>query len=538
MIRIDGNSVYLKTDYSQRLRCASIPGGLWDPKAVAWRYPFTAGAMLNLRNLVNQMPRESQYMIDGINEAHLALQRDGTGIPVFKTPPWNHQAKAFHFVKNIMGLDTHRQGGGALLALDMGTGKSKVAVDLIQNFQQEIKNVLIVCPHAVIKVWPKQFELHSRYTPKVVALEKGSVANRTKQAELALRTNADGQTAIIINYESFWREPFSSHIERGGYDLLVLDEVHRIKSAGGKASRFGGRVGRDIKYRLGLSGTPMPHSPLDVYGSYRTLDPGIFGTSFQRFQNEYAIMSQYNRHQVVAFKNLDKLHQLFYLIAYHVKSEDVLDLPEFRDEVITFDLQSEEKAYESMAEELWAEVNDEIVTASNALVKFLRLQEITSGYLEGKELGQTKREILSDLLEDFPATEPIVVFYRFRNDAKAIREVAKKANRRYGEVSGDINQVSEFQAGEVDLLGVQIQSGKEGIDLTRARYAIYYSLTFSLGDYMQSRKRLHRPGQKNNVVYYHLVADKTIDAYIMKALKAKDEVVQSVLSQIKQGGFE
>jgi SNF2 family DNA or RNA helicase len=55
---------------------------------------------------------------------------------------------------------------------------------------------------------------------------------------------------------------------------------------------------------------------------------------------------------------------------------------------------------------------------------------------------------------------------------------------------------------------------------------------------MQSRKRLHRPGQKNNVVYYHLVADKTIDAYIMKALKAKDEVVQSVLSQIKQGGFE
>jgi hypothetical protein len=50
-------------------------------------------------------------------------------------------------------------------------------------------------------------------------------------------------------------------------------------------------------------------------------------------------------------------------------------------------------------------------------------------------------------------------------------------------------------APNIDVLGAQLKSGGVGIDLTRARYGIYYSLDFALADYLQSRKRLHRPGQ-------------------------------------------
>jgi SNF2 family DNA or RNA helicase len=56
-----------------------------------------------------------------------------------------------------------------------------------------------------------------------------------------------------------------------------------------------------------------------------------------------------------------------------------------------------------------------------------------------------------------------------------------------------------------------MQAGSEGISLVRARYAVYYSTGFSLGLYLQSRARLHRPGQTRPVVYYHLVVRDTVD---------------------------
>lgn len=84
------------------------------------------------------------------------------------------------------------------------------------------------------------------------------------------------------------------------------------------------------------------------------------------------------------------------------------------------------------------------------------------------------------------------------------------------------------------MLAVQIASGAEGIDLTRARYAVYLSTGFNLGSYLQSEKRVHRPGQTRPVTYYHLVAKDTIDEKVYHALRERRNAVDAILADIKK----
>jgi SNF2 family DNA or RNA helicase len=195
--------------------------------------------------------------------------------------------------------------------------------------------------------------------------------------------------------------------------------------------------------------------------------------------------------------------------------------------------------YRAMEREMVAEIEAGTVTAANALTKLLRLQQATGGYARTDELGTvlidgtpTKRQMLEDRLDDLPVTEPVVVFCRFRSDLDDVQAAARSLGREYAEVSGDRKDLERWQAGEAVILGVQIQSGGVGIDLSRAAYAFYYSLGYSLGDYEQSLARLRRPGQTRCVRYYHLVAPGTVDEQVYAALRERRSVIDAVLRNL------
>lgn len=550
----DVNIIRIGTHYDQKDRCAMVPGGRWVPRLRMWEYvltPSTAASILQAFNgkIEERDKQILQNIASRISIARSVKEGDcELKMPVTKCDPWHHQLVSYNMTRQMFGLDDKDSiGGGAMLALDMGCGKSKCTVDLICNYISKIQKVLIVCPMSVIDVWTGnkdrkgQFEIHT--TPElfenlVICPVKGNnLTKKTKLAEVSRYTamHQDKQFVCVINYESAWREPFATWAKDVGFDLVVLDEIHRIKSPSGKASKFFGQLAKTAKYRLGLTGTPLPHSPLDIYGQYRFLDPGIFGTSFTKFRGEYAIMGGFQNHQVLNYKNHDMLHNKMFLIAYRVMSKDVFDLPKFQSEIRTCELVPEERRiYREMDTEFCVEVKDGLVTADNALVKLLRLQEITSGYLDKQPIGTSKRKLLADVLEDFAVDEPLVIFARFTNDLKAIKDIAESQGRRYGELSGHANDLSQWQIGNKDVLGVQIKSGREGVDFTRARYSIYYSLGFSLGDYEQSIKRLDRPGQVREGMYIHLLVKDTVDFKVMQALEKRQEVISSVLTQYKE----
>jgi len=321
---------------------------------------------------------------------------------------------------------------------------------------------------------------------------------------------------------------------------ILVHNCHRLKAPGGKASRYLARLGKAARFRLGLSGTPMPHSPLDVYGYFRFIDATIFGWSYNRFRQHFAVMGGYQNHQVVAYNNLDELNRRFYSVTFAC-GKDVLDLPPEVHITYTCHLGSEARTiYHSLERDLIAEVRSGEVTAANALVKLLRLQQITGGHIrtdDGRDvqIDSAKPNLLRDVLEDIDPQEPVVVFCRFHNDLDAVNRVADETGRRSLELSGRVDELKQWQAGAAPVLAVQIDSGGVGVDLTRARYSIYYSLGFSLGAYEQSLARIHRPGQTRPVEYIHLLADGTVDQKVMDALARRADVVNSVLRQMKGG---
>jgi SNF2 family DNA or RNA helicase len=83
------------------------------------------------------------------------------------------------------------------------------------------------------------------------------------------------------------------------------------------------------------------------------------------------------------------------------------------------------------------------------------------------------------------------------------------------------------------LLGAQVQSGAEGVDMTRARYCVFYSLDYSLGRYDQALARVHRPGQHRPVTYVHIIAEGTVDRLVRKALTNRRNVVEDVMAEIR-----
>jgi len=111
--------------------------------------------------------------------------------------------------------------------------------------------------------------------------------------------------------------------------------------------------------------------------------------------------------------------------------------------------------------------------------------------------------------------------------------VASALGRQSLELSGRTNQLRAWQAGEAPVLAVQVQSGGVGINLVRARYCVFYSLGFSLGEYLQARKRIHRPGQQRSCTYFHLIGKGTVDEDVYKALEKRQDVIETILQQVK-----
>lgn len=434
---------------------------------------------------------------------------------------WRHQAEALDFCLNRPA---------SLLHVGMGAGKTRVALERI--LRRGHRRTLVVCPLSVVPAWVRQAELH---TPDLLAvpLGRGSVAQKRAAAERALTSRR--QVVCVINYESVWREPFGEWAMRAGFDLVIPDEAHRLKAAGSQVSRYFARLRQFVPERLALSGTPLAHSPLDAYGLFRFLDPSIFGTSFVRFRARYAVMGGYENRQVVAWINQGDFQRRFSSITYHA-DRSVLDLPAVQHLERTFELPPEaRRAYRELRDEFVTELDAGIVTVSNALSKLLRLQQVTSGYLPLEDgvarLHSGKEGLLVELFDELEPREPVVVFCRFIEDLAAVHRAAEAAGRTCSELSGRRRELEEWQEGRSDVLAVQINAGSEGIDLTRACYAVYYSNSFSLATYEQSLARVSRPGQTRPVTYVHLICDGTVDRKVYAALRQRREVIDSILME-------
>ena len=565
-VQVKGNRIQVRCLFKYKDDCKAITGARWNSTDKCWEYPVSPASAYNIAETLGKagalpnLELDSQFVayvkeFENTLTVGAAIKQadDLPEIPCTATQAWLHQKRAYYFAYPMSAV---------MLPMWMGTGKSKVAIDLIVN-RGHMRSI-ILAPLSVVKdVWPRQFRTHAGKRVHVAALWAGSVADKARQAKQALDYGKATNTpvVIVVNYESAWRAPFGPCYDEAGkiidngfaltqqWDCAILDESHRIKSPGGTWSWFCTKLGDCAKQRICLTGTPMPHSPLDVYAQYRFLDKGIFGTSYNAFRQQYAEMGGYHSKQVRSYKNLEDLNRKFYSIAFFVP-KGTIELPPWLPTTRACRLDpATMRAYKQLEDSFVAEVKGGKVTVTNALTKLLRLQQVTSGYtvLDDEEgnanakpkitrLGTEKKDLLADVLEDLAIDEPVVIFARFWPDLDNIREVCEKQGRRVAELSGRMNQLADWQDGKYDAIVIQIQAGGVGIDLTRSRYCLYYSLGFSLGDYEQSMARVDRPGQLREGYYIHLIAEGTVDEKVYEALAKRKRVVEWVLEGINQIG--
>lgn len=466
----------------------------------------------------------------------------------FKTEPFRHQKRA---LEKIRKLD-----GKAGLFMEMGTGKTKVAIDWagIGFYNRGLTKVLVVAPLSVLGVWPRQIRQHL-HAPRSVYRLEGPTTRKCRDLQRIVHSpRSDRITFVLVNYESIWREPdrgpgVEALIRKWQPDLVIFDESHRIKAPNSKQSKAAWRIAREAPERLLLTGTPITKAPLDVFGQFRALNHNIFGDNWYQFKFTFGVWVGFHKQQLVRYRNLDELIDKVRKWSFRIKKTQCLDLPEklFQDVPVTVSDRAM-RLYTQMAKESIIEIEDKLANmtatavAPIVLTKILRLTQITSGFIKDVEgkirvFDDSKLRVCTDLVSDLLEEDhKVVIFARFIVDLERIAEALAKRRIKYRILSGSVpprmrdSIMHEFQTDpEVKVFIAQIQTGSEGIELYAADVAIYYSMDNKLLHWLQSQDRLHRPGQTRNVTYYRLIVPRTVDELTYKALDEKKKIADLVI---------
>ena len=432
---------------------------------------------------------------------------------------------------------------GCAYLMDMGTGKTITTIAVAGTLFKtgHIKRLLVVAPKSIVNVWQQEFDKFAAF-PYTLAVLDG---DGSKKADTIRHMDSAGLAVIVVNYESCWR--LETDIARWRPDMIVCDESSKIKNPQAKCSKALHRLGKNSEYNLILTGTPITNSPLDFFSQYKFLDEGIFGSSFYGFRGKYAILGGYQNHQIVGYKKLAELVQKAHSVAYRIRIDEAVELPEFIDEIRPVVLEKKaQQVYDGIDKDSFAELMGGEVTARNVLTRLLRLSQCTGGFIRDdnngivEEISRAKLEALEDIIDEcMEQDKKVVVFARFVPEIDSIAKMLEKRNIGYSLIKGDVTdraeQVQQFQTDpSIKVFIGQLQTTGMGLTLTAGTVAVYYSLDFSYANYEQSRARIRRIGQTKRGVYIHLVCKDTIDEKVMAALKQKADVSKLLVDDYKK----
>lgn len=350
-------------------------------------------------------------------------------------------------------------------------------------------------------------------------------------------------------------------VKRFRPDVVVVDESHKIKAASGNASRFMARLAEHVERRILLTGTVMPHSPLDVYGQWRFLDPYAFGelkrdgtrqkATFGGFKNRYAVYGGWMGQEVVGFRNLDDMHEIMSKSSIVVRKEDALDLPPTTDVTVPVTLSpAEARAYDDLKKQLATRFAASSVTTTNRLTQLMRLRQVTSGHVTDdagvvQVLGSSKVRTVTSLVNDTLAGENrIVVFSFFKQEIEDLKKALSQRGTEVLVVTGDVPSEQRIaireRFGSDDptriVLVAQIKTMSLAVnELVTASHAIFASLSQQRDDYIQARDRLDRIGQTTPVTFWHVLVPGSVDEVILTSHRDRTDLEDAMLKHIHEG---
>lgn len=423
------------------------------------------------------------------------------------------------FQRDAVGAAMYHRG--FLLLMPMGSGKTLTAMQIANRRyrQGRVTRVLVVCQKTLIDQWADNI---AEWLPEARVISDPRTI-----------LDDDRLTFYITNYEK--ARELLKQLRKCKFDLMITDECHKLKSRSSKQSRRLWLIGRGIRYRLGLTGTPVEGNELDFWAQMRFIDESVFGSTWGDFTEEWTRPAGFMGKKPKLKES--KRRSFLKLVAeksFTVTEEESLKLLPAIDTLIPVRMgPTQAKAYRQMEDDLVVRLPRVEIASELIITQIMRLQQILGGFIPDEDkvihrLGSVKIEALKDFLESH--TKPVVVYARFIPEIEEIERAVKSVGRTPSIMTGS-RKVGTHKRFDVLVCQVGMMAGLDGIQHVTGT-AIFYSKPYSRIQYQQARSRLRRRGQKNQVRFYHLVVKNTVDTDLIDSLKEKDDLHNAVVQAL------
>lgn len=425
------------------------------------------------------------------------------------------------------------------LFLDMGLGKTVITLDAINTLRYDrwaVQRVLIIAPKKVAEgTWTKEAQKWEHLRHLRISAVLGSQQKRLR----ALATPAD---IYVINRDNVaWLVDYFKNA--WPFDMVVLDESSSFKNSQSKRFKALKLVRSRINRLVELTGTPASNGLIDLWAQIYLLDGGArLGRTLGQYRERFFDPDKRSRTQIFSYTpkdgSMEYIQQAIGDICVSMKAEDYLNLPDrmFDDVPVVLDDKAR-KAYRQLERDLLLELDEGQITAASAGVLTGKLLQLCNGAVYDSEkrplaIHNCKVEAFLEVLEQLNG-QHCLVFYNFQHDRDRLLAALEPLGLRVRVYQSAADE-DAWNAGEVDVLLAHPASCAYGLNLQNGgHHIVWFGLTWSLEQYEQANKRLHRQGQRHPVIVHHLVVQGGMDEDVIESLRAKGDTQEALMDALK-----
>lgn len=449
-------------------------------------------------------------------EALLTARKAGTIDDSFKLKPYQIEDMS-KLLTRANNLNINKPGYGKTLETILW-----IKIILKKDFK-----VLIICPKSVIETWHSQLK---KYWPDYL----------------------DCGTWWITNYHQLYNPEIFETARSFEWDLIVLDESHKIKKMTSKITDACFRL--NSINRMCLTGTPIKNRPQDLAAQLKWLDVESI-TNFTDFQFAFCDMRRDNWgwHAKGLTKNksmVSNLQDLLELYCTGGKEHDIGDVDNPKYIKVRLKMYPKVKTLYNKTvgeynEELKKKVIDtkylldQGVKVTSAIEAAVRLQQLASNpQLFDEKLKNIKFEWIEDWLDG--TDEKVVIFSKYAKTIDQLELFLKAKNIRYERVMAAQKPImrqaaiSRWNKTDTQVLMGTFGVLKEGVDglQDNCRYEIFIDREWTASDNDQAEGRIWRTGQKRQPIFYILQCIGSIDIRIERVQLDKGHDAKELLDPV------
>jgi SNF2 family DNA or RNA helicase len=422
----------------------------------------------------------------------------------------------------------------------MGTGKTKAALwayDYLRS-NNACGKMLVSAPLSTLTfVWAREIFATVPHM-KCVVLH----GTREKRLEL-LATDAD---IYIINHDGH-KVILSELIRRTDIDVLCIDELAVFRNGRANRTKSMKRIADRMAHVWGMTGSPIPHEPTDVWAQALLVTPQRVPKYYTRYREQ--LMTKINQFKWVPKPNAVEEAYATLQPAVRFTLDDVVELPPVIERTIEVAMgPKQKKIYHALLLQAYAAVANHEITAANAGAVMMKLLQISTGWVYSRKhdvvaLDNDLR--ISALMDAIEGTDrKVLVFVPFKHALAGISDALTSEGYDHVIISGDTPATERAQSFSLfqntdryRVLLAHPQCLAHGITLTAADTVIWFAPILSLETYDQANHRIRRVGQAHKQLILHLQST-PVEKKIYNMLRKKQKVQDQLLKLFEAGTLD